>query len=340
MKLKWVVVSVISVICISSCFAEPKRSWGISRSRTKSTSTNVRRRGQYEQQSKVAPVQQKSAVAPQSNGKPDQSIGAPPPYSPVGVNGGKSNLYAAPPSYSSATGGMNAPYNPNYPRQNYGTHAGMNNFQQAPPPSYGWNANNGYGGGHHPQMSPNGFAMGNPAMSGYGGYGGGAGGGFMPNYGGYGGAMPMYKQKSSGAMTGIVGGALTGLATYQLARAIGGGFGGHSSTQHIYHHHEHPQQPQVDQTPLAAPVDQTGNSSSNINNNNNSNNGNVALQPANVEDGKAAGADDQQQATPVPDFANEYPYSTIHPSLFPYALNAPSNDLDYWAKSHTKQLNL
>lgn len=332
MELKWTVVSVILVICISSCFAEPKRTWGISRSRTKTTSTNVRRR-QYEQQSKIAPVQQKPAVPSHSNVKPDQSVGAPPPYSVAGVNGGKSNLYAAPPSYSSATG-MNAPYNPNYPRQNYG--GGMNNFQQAPPPSYGWNANNAYGANHHPQMSPNGFGSGYPGMSNY---GGGGAGGFMPSYGGhagYGGGMPMYQQKSSSPLTGIVGGALTGLATYQLARAIGGGFGGHSSTQHIHHHHEYPEQARIDQTHpvLAAPVDQ--NNSSHINNNNSSN---IALLQANPDDRKITGAEDQQQVTPVPELANEFPYSTIHPSLFPYAMNAPSKDLDYWARSHTKQLN-
>lgn len=132
MNLKWTILSVISIICINSCFAEPKRTWSISRTRSKTSNASVRRRLPNDSASskQIAPVQQKSSASSLSNAKPDQSIGAPPPYSASGVNAGKSNLYAAPPSYSQATG-VNSPYNPNYPRQGYG-------FQQqsmgAPPP--------------------------------------------------------------------------------------------------------------------------------------------------------------------------------------------------------------
>lgn len=213
------------------------------------------------------------------------------------------------------------------------------------------------------------YARGLIFLGGYGGgmmnggmMGGGMMGGGMMNPGMMGGGLYQQKQSGGGLFSGIGGHLLTGFAGYQLARAIGGGGSHHQSTQHIYHHHETPQQAvtpdQYQQTinaqsnnqqtiqspaPAGSPVGTIApaapnqatqymygqpmpsvplapfpNESTNCTENC-------------TEAGKVA-----ETVTPVPEFSNEY--STIHPSLFPYATF--SEHLPYWATSHNKALNL
>lgn len=339
---------------------------------------SVRRRTHVEPPKSPQPVAPKQSHVPQtasapvgpppaysagpSSGKTNMHA-APPAYS----------AHAAPPSYSAATG-VNS--HANYPRQGYsGVNSGTNLHQSAPGyghanspynPHYGAN-NNPYGGGfaHPPPPNYGGYPSGGYGGMMNGGYGGMMGGGMMG--GGMmgngmmgngmmgGGMQPMYMQKSGGSTLGsIATGAISGLAAYQLARAFSGGSRHHSSEQHIYHHHDNPQEnaqnpsanqgahtphqtlPQQPQQTLQAPdanaqIPQYAQSVPN-----------VPLAPFPGEEAtkctENCTSDASIPVTPVPEVDYEYPFSTIHPSLFPYA--SPFNsDLEYWAKSVNKKLN-
>lgn len=207
------------------------------------------------------------------------------------------------------------------------------------PPSYGFNS--GYGNNHYGGYSqPNtGFGHHQP-MPNY-------GGGFMPMQSGYGGVMPMNQQRSSSGMgMGILGGALTGLATYQLARAIGGGYGGghHSeSTQHIYHHHEYPEQAKNNNNPAQPNAAVSVPNQLNNNNNQPPYAQTVPLASYEITTTKCTencGNDDANKAvTPIPEIDYEFPYSTIHPSLFSYASPEQNQNIEYWANSLNKNMS-
>lgn len=239
---------------------------------------------------------------PATNQQVSKSV-APPPYTPHS-NVGHSNLNGPPPPYSS---------NPslNYPRQ-----------QQ---PYSGLYPNTGSNYGSYPSNGPvpnYGHSMPNygHSMSGY--------GQSMPNYGhsmpgngfgqsmpGYG--MPMYRQKSS-LMPGIATNLMTGLAVWQLTKAFGGG---HRDT-HIYHH----QVPSEVSSVAEGSQTQQTNPSLPINNES------PGIAPVDTSNSTSA-------VTPVPDFDNQFAFSTIHPSLFPYASPTQFELLDYWDKSHKRVLN-
>lgn len=228
---------------------------------------------------------------------------APPPYTPHS-NVGHSNLNGAPPPYSS---------NPSliYPRQQI-PHSGLysntgNNFGSYPSnwPNYGHSMPN-YG-----HSMPNyGHSMPNygHSMPGY--------GQSMPNYG-MPMTMPMYQQKSS-LMPGIATNVLTGLAVWQLTKAFGGG---HRDT-HVYHHQVPSEVSSVADGP------QTLQRNPSI--------------PTNTESSRIAPVDTSNSTsavTPIPDFDNQFVFSTIHPSLYPYASPTQFELLDYWDKSHKRVLN-
>lgn len=363
--------------------SEPKRSFGFGRSRPKSNSNiSIRRRGHTADPPKApAPKQSNHHPAPSAPAAPvpppasAPKINGPPPAYSAGPSSGKTSLnaappayqsHAAPPSYSSATG-----LHSNYPRQGMAPNYGSSPYgHQAP--NAGWNY-----GGAHPSGGFGGYGGG--AMPSYGGYGGGMMGGGMPSYGGYGGMMgggmmgggmmgggmqPVYiKQKSGSPIASMAGGALTGLAVYQLARAFGGSGSHHQSTQHIYHHYDSPEGPgqapqpnqnqpdqHTPQLPAQAP-EQTlhtpGQSTQTAYG------GGVQKLPevplatfpheanANTQNcGENCSTEANVAVTPVPEIDYEFPFSTIHPSLFPYASPSQNKELDFWAKSVNKKLDL
>lgn len=245
--------------------------------------------------------------------------------------------------------------------------------QQAP--NYGWNHNGGYPSGGF------GNGMNHGGYGGYGGMGNGMMGSGMMGNGMMGGGMmgmgmqPVYvKQKSGSALTSIAGGALTGLAVYQLARAVGGGgyggygnhgYGGGHSTQHIYHHYDSPQEnnrdsngpyqnqnqaaPQTPQSPSQMPeqTSHTSGQSTQSTYGGVHSLANVPLAPfpseahANAENcTENCSTETNVAVTPVPEIDYEFPFSTIHPSLFPYASSSQNKELDFWARSINKKLNL
>lgn len=149
----------------------------------------------------------------------------------------------------------------------------------------------------------------------------------MPGYGhsmpGYGQTMmmPMYQQKSS-LMPGIASNVLTGLAVWQLTKAFGGG---HRST-HVYHHQ------------VPSEVSSAAEGSQTIQTNNPSlatNTESPGIAPVDTSNTTS----DVSAVTPIPDFDNQFAFSTIHPSLFLYASPTPFELLDYWDKSHKRVLN-
>lgn len=230
---------------------------------------------------------------------------APPSYTSHS-NVGHSNLNGAPPPYSS---------NPslNYPRQQQ-PHSGLysnigNNFGSYP--SNGPVPNYGHSMPQYGHAMPNyGHSMPNygHSMPGY--------GQPMPNYG-MPMVMPMYKQKSS-LMPGIATNVMTGLAVWQLTKAFGGG---HRDT-HVYHHQIPSEISSVAEGPQTLQT-------------------NTSL-PTNTERPVIASVDtlnSSSAVTPIPDFDNQFAFSTIHPSLFPYASPTQFELLDYWDKSHKRVLN-
>lgn len=375
---KIIVCLTIFFLSIELVVGEPKRSFGFGRSRPKSNSNiSVRRRGHLSDPPKAPAPKQTHHPAPSAPAAPAPpaasapKINGPPPAYSAGPSSGKTSLnaappayqsHAAPPSYSAATG-----LHSSYPRQGMAPAYGSSPYgHQAP--NAGWN----YGGaGAHPS-------------GGFGGYGGGYGGGAMPtygghgnmpNYGGYGGMMggmgggmmgggmqPVYiKQRSGSPLTGMVGGALTGLAVYQLARGLGGSGSHHQSTQHIYHHYDSPQEngqiPQsnqnqpAQQTPqLPQGSDQTlhtsGQSTQTAYGSGVQKLPEVPLAPFPPESNgntevctENCSTETNMAVTPVPEIDYEFPFSTIHPSLFPYASPLQHNELDFWARSINKKLD-
>lgn len=313
------------LVCCNLSVVELKRSFGIGRSRPKVSNPNIRRRGHN--------VGEAPRVAPQPKA-PSAPAGPPPAYS-AGANVPKTNPHELPPSYSQATALGNSPNsfsNANYPRQTYtgvnGNSATNNMHHAQPPPSYG-NTNFGhtpYGAGPYNSMPVGGGFS--PGM----GYGNG--GGFSPGFG-YGNGMMggSYGHRSSSPFG--VGNILTGLAVWQLAR----GFGGSNHNTHIYHHYDNNQpqqtsaggvQPQQTyasgiqtQAVIPAAVDQSAS---------------VAVQNAAVlEPSTQSNQTNQSEVvTAIPELDAQFPFSTIHPSLFPYGRQSES--LEYWATSHTKTL--
>lgn len=405
MQTHWILVCLALVFFnIELSVGEPKRSFGFGRSRPKSNSNlSVRRRGHSDPPKSPQPTSQKqhtahtaqAAPAPASAPAPSApKINGPPPAYSVGPSAGKTPLNAAPPAYS----GVNA----NYPRQSYsGVNSGTNMHQ--PNQGYGWNTQNSYGGSHyggHPQPPP---SYGN-SMGGYGGMQGGYGG--MPSHGGYGGGMmsggmmgggmmgggmmgggmgggmmggvqPIYvQQRSSSMLPSIAGGAITGLAAYQLARAFGGGSNHHHSEQHIYHHHENPPQsgpapvsvpnqdvPQAPQAPQAPQSPQspqspdapqgshhtlqtshqmmdTGHQTSQTSYGVPVAQVPLAPFPSETNCTENCSTETSIAASSVPEIEPEFPFPEIHPSLFRYAVPPQNKELEYWAKSVNRKLNL
>lgn len=210
-----------------------------------------------------------------------------------------SNLNGAPPPYSS---------NPslNYPRQQQ-PHSGLypntgTNFGSYP--SNGPVPNYGHSIPNYGHSIPNyGHSMPNYGHS-------------MPNYG-MPMMMPMHKQQSS-LMPGIATNVLTGLAVWQLAKAFGGG---HRNT-HVYHH----------QVPSEVSSVAEGSQTLQTNPSLPTNTQSSGIVPVDTSNSTSA-------VTPIPDFDNQYAFSTIHPSLFPYASPTQFELLDYWDKSHKRVLN-
>lgn len=316
-RANWLLLAIFLIVLCNLGVIETKRSFGIGRSRPKASSPNVRRRAHTPVETPRQSTPQRTANVPASN----HPVGPPPSYSASG-NVPKTNLNGAPPayspsqngppSYSAATGIGNA----NYPRQTY---TGSNGYHGAPP-SYG--ANNF---GHSPYAG---------AGAGYGGYPGSAGMGGV-GMGGMGmGGMGMgggYQQRSSSPFG--FGNILTGLAVWQLAR----GFGGGHNTQHIYHHHTNQEQTSAtgvnSQPAVHAP------SADSVNNNATDAVYYPPPIPAQcIENCTDININGQSETvTPIPDTDYQFPYSTIHPSLFPYGRSSES--LEYWATSHSKILN-
>lgn len=385
---------ILLVVNIDLSVSEPKRSgFGFGRSRPKSSSNlSVRRRGHLAETPKAAtapaPKQTHTSHASQPSHTSHAASapqGPPPAYS-AGPSVGKTSLNAAPPAYSSH-GAAPPSYSTamghgKYPQQ--AGYSGVNsgsNLNHQSSPSYGWNTNSHhspygssghYGGG----VNHGGFAQPPPSYGGYhpGGFGG------MPNsYGGYGGMMgggmmgggmmggmgvqPIYMQQQKPSLLGGVAGyALTGLAGYQLARAIGGGSGYNShSTQHIYHHYDSPQQngqmPSISENPqapsqtpqqtLQTPQTPQTNTQYSPSFPINPDVPSVPLAPFPSDVPAVASPDCKENCTteanvasttPVPDA--EFAFMNIHPSLFLYAYPVPNKDLEYWAKSVDKKLNL
>lgn len=375
------------IVDIHLSVGEPKRSFGLSgRNRAKSNSNlSVRRRTHVEPPKAPQPIAPKQSHVSHAASAPQAPVGPPPAYS-AGPSSGKTNMHAAPPAYSanaappsySAATGVNS--HANYPRQSYsGVNSGTNLHQSAPGyghanspynPSYGAN-NNHYGGGfaHPPPPNYGGYPSGGYGGMMNGGYGGMMGGGMMGGgmMGGgmMGGVQPMYMQpKSSGIGLGsIATGAISGLATYQLMRALSGGHGHHSSEQHIHHHYDNPQQnaqipsmnpgtytpqqtlpEQPQQTLPQQPQQtlQTSDANAQIPQYAQSV-PNVPLAPFPGQEAtkctENCASDANIPVTPVPEVDYEFPFSTIHPSLFPYASPLQHSDLEYWAKSVNKKLN-
>lgn len=224
----------------------------------------------------------------------------------------------------------------------------------------------GYGGGGYGAMPNYGGQMGGGMMG-----GGMMGGGMMGQ-----GVQPIYmqQQKSGGLLSGVGGYALSGLAGYQLARAFSGSGSQHHSEQHIHHHYDNnnsqasAQAPALDQSPPAAQAPQAPQGPQapqqtlQTHNQNTQNTQTpyaqpiplnpavpaVPLAPFPEEETSSISPDCKENctsesntaATPVPEIDNEFPFSTIHPSLFLYASPYPKKNLEYWAKSVNKKLNI
>lgn len=307
MHSNWIVFALLVIVCCNLSVVELKRSFGIGRSRPKVSNPNIRRRGHSVADAPRVAPQPKAASAPAAGQAP---AGPPPAYS-ANPNMAKTNPHELPPSYSSATGVGNSPNsfpNANYPRQTY-TGAGTNNmYHQQPPPSYG-NQNMGH-------MPYNNYPSGGGYSSGYGNgmMGMGMGNGMM-------GMGNSYGQRSSSPFG--VGNILTGLAVWQLAR----GFGGSNHNTHIYHHYDNNQPQQTygggGQPQVAIPTSAG------------------QLTPVSVENITVSEPSNHSNppevVTAIPELDARFPYSTIHPSLFPYGTQSES--LEYWATSHTKTLN-
>lgn len=338
----WWALALLLIICCNLNVVESKRSFGIGRSRPKVSNPNIRRRGHT-----VAEAPRAAPQAPQAK-TPSAPAGPPPAYS-AGANAPKTNPHELPPSYSQATGLGNSPNsfsNANYPRQTYtgvnsNSYSGTNNMHHPqPPPSYG-QSNFGHtpyntgpynsmpmGGGYSPGMG-GGYSPGMGMGMGYG--GGMMGGGMMG-----GGMMGGYGHKSSSPFS--MGNILTGLAVWQLARGFGGS---NSHNTHIYHHYDNNQPQQTTyaggvQTPqtyagsvpaqavIPAAVDQSASATVAVANA-------TAQEPSNQSNPIPP-----ETVTSIPEFDSQFPFSTIHPSLFPYGRQSES--LEYWATSHTKTL--
>lgn len=366
------------VLHIDLSVGEPKRSFGFGRSRPKSNSNlSVRRRGHLETPKQPAPAPKQTHTSHSSHAA-SAPQGPPPAYS-AGPSAGKTSLNAAPPAYSSH-GAAPPSYSAatghgKYPQQGYsGVNSGTNLHQSAP--GYGWNTNSHtpYGGNsHYGGYNHGGFSQPAPNYGGYhpGGFGGGyggmptgyggmMGGGMMGGMGGMG-VQPIYVQQQKPSMLGGVAGyALTGLAGYQLARALGGGGGYNShSTQHIYHHYDN-QQPngqmpsisenaQVPQQNVQAPAQNPAPTQTQYSPSYplNPDVPKVPLAPFPSEIPSTTVSPDCKEncstetnvvTTPVPEA--EFSFANIHPSLFLYAYPAPNRDLEFWAKSVDKKLNL
>lgn len=152
------------------------------------------------------------------------------------------------------------------------------------------------------------------------------------------------------------------ISGYQLARALGGGGSGYGSnshsTQHIYHHYDNPQQngqmpsisenPQAPQQTLHAPAQnpQTPVPQYSPSFPINPDVPSVPLAPFPSDAPTVISSDCKENCTteanvavtPVPEA--EFTFANIHPSLFLYAYPVPNKDLEYWAKSVDKKLNL
>lgn len=400
MQTNWILVCLALVFFnIELSVSEPKRSFGFGRSRPKSNSNlSVRRRGHSDPPKSPQPTANKQHTAHTSHAAPAPAsapvpsapkINGPPPAYSAGPSAGKTPLYAAPPAYS----GVNA----NYPRQSYsGVNSGTNMHQ--PNQGYGWNTHNSYGGhyGGHPQPPPSYGSMGGYGgmQSGYGSHGGYGGGGMMNSGmmgtgmmgggmmgggmmgGGMmgGGVQPIYvQQRSSSMLPSIAGGAITGLAAYQLARAFGGGSNHHQSEQHIYHHYDDPQHsgaapvsvsnqniPQAPQAPQAPPVPQSPEAAQGAQHTLQTSHqilqsphetsqtsygvpvAQVPLAPFPSETNCTENCSTETNiaASSVPEVEHEFPFPEIHPSLFRYAVPPQNKELEYWAKSVNRKLNL
>lgn len=187
--------------CCHISVAEPKRSFGLARSRPKSNNMSVRRRGHLPENN--PPRQAAPPKLPSNTANQGQPVGPPPAYSASSVNAAKANVHAAPPAYSPhanappsysapGTGLYNNPsgslHSNAYPKQTY---SGVNSAPHQS--SYGWNTQNShsaYGANHMPSYGTNNHM---PSYGGYGGhaYGNGMmgpamGGGMMGGGGGYG----------------------------------------------------------------------------------------------------------------------------------------------------------
>lgn len=366
------------IVNIDLSVGEPKRSFGLSgRSRAKSNSNlSVRRRTHVEPpKAPPQPSAPKQGHVSHTASAPQPPIGPPPAYS-AGPSLGKTNMNAAPPAYSVGSG-LNS--HANYPRQGYaGVNSGTNMHQSPPgygsfgnsPYNNHYGANNHYGGSGGFAQQPHPGFYGGGAGYPSGGYGGGMmgngmmgagmmGGGMMGGGMMGGGVQPLYiqQQRSSSPLGGIAAGAISGLAAYQLARAFSGS-NHHRSEQHIYHHYDDPkenapnqpnqptlqspqqtqqqqqqtiqtadanhQMPQYAQSVPAVPLAPFPNE--------------AALEASKCIENCSSEAS-VANVTPVPEVDYEFPFSTIHPSLFPYASPLQNSDLEYWAKSVNKKLN-
>lgn len=323
MHSNWWAFALLLIICCNLSVVELKRSFGIGRSRPKASNPSVRRRGHNVAEPQRPAPQPKTASAP---------AGPPPAYTPHGnANAPKSNVNEPPPSYAQATNSFS---NANYPRQSYaGVNSGTNNmYHPQAPPSYG-----GSNFGHSPYHNAGPYGGGGMPMAG--GFSPGYGGG-MPMGGGFG-YGPSY-QRSSSPMSGLTGNLLTGLAVWQLTRAFSGG---NNHNTHIYHHYDNnnqpssmyaggvqPQQsyaggaqtqaviPVVPATPDQTPAVVVPNTT-------------TIEQPTANQSGHTNQA---ETATPIPEFDQQFAFSTIHPSLFPYGRRDES--LEYWATKNMKKL--
>lgn len=315
LKSDWILLILIVIICCNLSAVELKRSFGIGRARPKASNPNVRRRGHVTETASInhrashvssdSSLKHKGPPPPYSaapNAKNTHAEpAAPPPYSPSNAN---------PPSYSAATGQSN-PYNPSYPRQNYGfnTGSGVPYSGQGHAPNYGMGQTpvmgHTYNGGYNGYGGYSGGGMGH----GMGGFSGGMGGfsGGMNGMGGYG------HQKSSSPFS--FGNILTGLAVWQLARGLGGSYGNHDRIYHVHHTNQQT-------TDSAKPIQEVASAT-----------GVEAKPPISVQPDATALP---PAVTPFPETEFQY-QSTMHPSLFPYGRMDES--LVYWANSGSRVIN-
>lgn len=355
-KFYWIFVIIVIIICCNLSGVELKRSFGIGRSRPKVGNQNVRRRGHTitePQHSVPAPNQKVAPVAAKpASESVSQPKGPPPPYSalpansksvPAGAPPAYSPSHVGPPSYSAAMGHSNPSSNLNYPRQAYGVNSGAGVYNSHP--NFGANTGPGFSNTpYHGNYGGTGYNAypGMGAPGGYGGYGGY--GGHNSGFGGYGGGMsgmsPMAPMgyaptRSSGLFSNgfagsMAGGALTGLAVWQLTRGLGGGSHGHR--ENVYHIYNNPQQaaPAAGAVPVAEIASQ----------------GTIAQEFATAppictenctNTASAEGSVPPPQVTPVPDANYQYEHATIHPSLFPYGRYDES--LVYWANPLAQAIN-